>query len=48
MEFDESQNKTEVIAEARKECKTVHVASLMDLRHLKKSELEPRFQKDKG
>ena len=38
-------NKTEVIAEARKEGKTVHFASLMDLCHLKNSELEPRFQK---
>ena len=38
-------NKREVIAEARKEGKTVHFASLMDLCHLKNSELEPKFQK---
>ena len=41
-------NKTEVIAKARKEGKTVHFASSMDLCHLKNSELEPRFQKYKG
>ena len=45
---DESQNKKEVIAEARNECKTVHFASLMDLCHLKNSELEPQHQKYKG
>ena len=38
-------NKNEVIDEARKEGKTVHFASLMDLCHLKNSELEPKFQK---
>ena len=37
-------NKKEVIAEARKEGRTVHFASLMDLCHLKNSELEPQFQ----
>ena len=31
MEFDESQKQMEVIAETRKESKTVHFASLMDL-----------------
>ena len=41
-------NKREVIAEAREEGKTVHFASLMDLCHLKNSELEPKFQKYKG
>ena len=41
-------NKTEVIAEGRKEGKTVHFASLLDLCHLKNSELEPRFQNYKG
>ena len=41
-------NTTEVIAEARKEVKTVHFASSMDLCHLENSELEPRFQKYKG
>ena len=37
-------NKTEGIVGARKEGKTVHFASLMDLCHLKNSELEPQFQ----
>ena len=41
-------NKNEVIAEARNEGRTVHFASLMDLCHLKNSELEPQFQKYKG
>ena len=40
-------NKKDVIDEARKEGKTVHFASLMDLCHLKNSELEPTFQKHK-
>ena len=39
--------KKEVIAEARKEGKTVHFASLMDVCHLKNSELEPKFKKTK-
>ena len=37
-------NKNEVIAEARNEGRTVQFASLMDLCHLKKSELETQFQ----
>ena len=41
-------NKTEVIAEARQEGRTVHFSSLMDLCHLENSELEPQFQKYKG
>ena len=41
-------SKREVIAEARNEGKTVHFASLMDLCHLKNSELETQFQKHKG
>ena len=41
-------NKKEVIAEARNESKTVHYASLMDVCHLKNSELEPQFQKYKN
>ena len=41
-------SKKEVIAEARNEGKTAHFASLMDLCHLKSSELEPKFQKYKG
>ena len=41
-------NKKEVIAEARNEGRTVHFASLMDVCHLKNSELEPTFPKYKG
>ena len=41
-------NKNEVIAEARKEGRKVHFASLMDLCHLRNSELEPQFHKCKG
>ena len=37
----------EVIKEAQKNNKKVHFASLMDLCHLKNSELEPQFQKYK-
>ena len=46
MAADKSQKqKKEVIDEARKEGKTVHCASSMDICHLKNSELEPKFQK---
>ena len=41
-------NKKEVIDEARNEDRTVHFASLMDLCHLKNSELEPQLQKYKA
>ena len=41
-------NKNEVIAEARKEGKTVHFASLMDICHLKNSDMEPKFQQYEG
>ena len=41
-------NKREVIEETRNKDLKVHVASLMDLCHLKNSELEPKFQKYKG
>ena len=41
-------NKTEVIAEAKKEDKTMHFASLIDLCHYKNSELGPTYQKHKG
>ena len=41
-------NKKEVIDEARKEGRKVHFASLMDLCHLKNSELEPKYQKNEG
>ena len=41
-------NKKEVIDAARYKGRKVHFASLMDLCHLKNSELEPQFQKYKG
>ena len=41
-------NKNEVIAEARNEGRAVHFASLMDLCHLKNSELQPKCQKFQG
>ena len=37
-----------MIEEARNKGRKVHFASLMDLCHLKNSELEPQFQKYKG
>ena len=47
-QLTEVRNKNEVIAEARNEGRKVHFASLLDVCHLKNSELEPRFQKYKG
>ena len=41
-------SKKEVTEEARTKGAKVHCASLMDLFHLKNSELEPQFQKYKG
>ena len=41
-------NKKEVIEEARNKGRKVHFASLMDLCHLKNSDLEPQYQKYKG
>ena len=41
-------SKKEVIKEAQKNNTKVHFASLMDLCHLKNSELEPQFKKYKG
>ena len=37
-----------MIAEARNKGRKVHFASMTDLCHLKKSELDPQFQKYKG
>ena len=46
---DKSQKqKKEVIEDARSKGRTVHFASLMDVRHLKNSEREPQFQKYTG
>ena len=41
-------SESEVIDEARTKGRKVHFASLMDLCHLKNSELEPQYQKYKG
>ena len=41
-------SKKDVIKEAQKSSNKVHFASLMDLCHLKNSELEPQFQKYQG
>ena len=41
-------NKKGVIDEARNEGRKVHFSSLVDLCHLKNTELEPQFQKHKG
>ena len=41
-------NKKEVIEEARNQGRKVHFASMMDLCHLKNSELEPQFQNLQG
>ena len=43
-ELTKVRNKKEVIDEARNEGRTVHFASLVDVCHLKHSELEPQFQ----
>ena len=47
-QLTKARNKREVIAEAWNESKTVHSASLMDVCHLKNSELEPQFPKYKS
>ena len=46
--LEKVKSKKEVIKEAQKNNNKVHFASLMDLCHLKNSELEPHFQKYKG
>ena len=47
MAADKSQKQREVIEEARSKGRKVHFASLMDLCHLKNSELKPQYQKYK-
>ena len=44
----QSQEQKGVIQVAQKEGRTIHFAELMDICHLKNSELEPKFQKYKG
>ena len=46
-QLEKVKSKKEVIKEAQKNNNKVHFASLMDLCHLKNSELEPQFQKYK-
>ena len=48
MEFDESQKYNGSNLQSKEEGKHLHFASLVDLCHLKDSELESRFQKYKG
>ena len=48
MELGKSQNKKELIDEARTSGAKVHFASLMDICHLKNAELEAKHQKYKG
>ena len=48
MAADKSQKQKKVIDEERNEGRKVHFPSLMDLCHLKNSELEPQYQKFKG
>ena len=47
-QLDKVKSKKEVIKEAQKNNNKVHLASLMDLCHLKNAELEPQFEKYKG
>ena len=46
--IDQVKSKKEVILEAQKEKRTVHVATLMDSCHLKNVELETKYQMYKG
>ena len=48
LQLTKVRNKKDVINEARNKSRKVHFASLMDLCHLKNSELEPRYLKYKG
>ena len=44
----DGKSKKEVIEKAQKEGRTVHFATLMDIGHLKSTELEQQFQTYKG
>ena len=48
LQLTKVRNKKEVIEEARNKGRKVHFVSLMDLCHLKNSELEPQYQKYQG
>ena len=45
---EQVKSKKEVILEAQRDKKKVHVATLMDICHLNNAELEPTFQKCTG
>ena len=47
-QLTKASTKKEVIDEARKQGKTVHIASLMDICHLKNAELETKLQEYTG
>ena len=47
-QLTKARNKKDVIEEARNKGRKVHFASVVDLCHLKNSELEPQYQKSKG
>ena len=44
-QLDKIENKKDVILEAQRDKRKVHFATMMDIGHLKNSELEPHFQK---
>ena len=44
-QLDKVKSKTDVILEAQRDKRKVHFATLVDIGHLKNSELEPQFQK---
>ena len=44
-QLDKVKSKKEAILEAQKDKRKVHFATLMDICHLKNTELEPKFQK---
>ena len=48
MANDQSRSSKEKSSKRQQEGDTVHFGALMDICHLKNSELEPKFQKDKG
>ena len=47
-QLDKVKSKKEVILEAQRDKKKVHFATLMDISHLKKAELESNYQKYSG
>ena len=48
LDFRKVKSKKDVILEAQRDKKNVHFAALMDICHLKNSELEPKLQKYKS